>query len=179
MTAIPEPSESAVIVTVPEAQSVVGTFRAELDRAALRGVPPHVTVLYPFLPPEQIDASTRAALAEAVASTAAFDVVLARVGWFGDTVVWLAPEPDEPFRALTQAVHRRFPQYPPYGGVHSDSIPHLTIGHDAPVEHLRAAADAVKGHLPIRFRVSSVHLILGSPNPASWQTLAEFALPSP
>ena len=139
MTATVEPpSESAVIVAVPEAQSVVGSFRTDLDRAALRGVPPHVTVLYPFLPPEQIDAGTRAALAEAVASTEAFDVVLARVGWFGDTVVWLAPEPDGPFRALTQAVHHRFPQCPPYGGVHSDSIPHLTIGHDAPVDHLRA-----------------------------------------
>ena len=49
-------------------------------------MPPHVTVLYPFLPPD----------------------------------------------------------YPPYGGEYDDPMPHLTVGHDRPVELLRSAAAEVE-----------------------------------
>ena len=44
-------SESAVIVPVPEAEPAVGGLRAALDRAAVWGVPAHVTLLYPFVTP--------------------------------------------------------------------------------------------------------------------------------
>src|SRR4029079_10015458 len=33
-----------------------------------------------------------------------FDFSLVATRWFADTVVWLAPDPDAPFRVLTQAV---------------------------------------------------------------------------
>lgn len=72
-------------------------------------MPAHVTVLFPFLSPQRIDESALAALCRAVASVAAFDVMLPRVGWFGTDVLWLAPEPPQPFRALTAAVWREFP----------------------------------------------------------------------
>ena len=132
-----KPTESAVIVAVPEAEPVVGTLRADLDRAAGWGVPAHVTVLYPFLPPDRIDDRALTALAAAIRTVPAFDLVLPRTAWFDDSVLWLAPEPDQPFRALTAAVWARFPDYPPYGGGHADVIPHLTVGHDAPAAVLR------------------------------------------
>ena len=44
-------SESAVLVPFPEAERVVSPYRARLDGAAALGVPAHVTVLYPFVPP--------------------------------------------------------------------------------------------------------------------------------
>ncbi len=46
----------------------------------------------------------------------AFDCAFGRREWFGEDVPWLAPEPDEPFRDLTAAVWRAFPEQPPYGG---------------------------------------------------------------
>jgi 2'-5' RNA ligase len=88
-----DPTESAVIVAVPEAGDVVGPHRAELDRAASWGVPAHVTVLYPFVPPAKIDDRVIRALADALQSVTAFGITFARVAWFGDEVVWLAPEP--------------------------------------------------------------------------------------
>jgi len=45
----------------------------------------------------------------AIASVRAFDVTFARVAWFGPHVVWLAPDPGAPFRALTQAGAGSFP----------------------------------------------------------------------
>jgi len=70
--ASPEVTHSAVLVPVPEAERVVSHHRARLDAAAAAGVPAHVTVLYPFVPPSAITAGTVAALAQAVASVAAF-----------------------------------------------------------------------------------------------------------
>lgn len=65
---VPGPQESAILVPVPQAEPVVGHLRARLDRAAGRGVPAHVTVLYPFLPPAQITGTVLARAAAAVAS---------------------------------------------------------------------------------------------------------------
>ncbi|HYS33327.1 MAG TPA: hypothetical protein VEM58_13815 [Streptosporangiaceae bacterium] len=45
------PTESAVVVRIPEAEGVVGRFRADLDLAAPLGVPAHVTVISPFVAP--------------------------------------------------------------------------------------------------------------------------------
>ena len=172
-----EPSQSALIVAVPEAEPVVAAHRDRLDRAASWGVPAHVTVLYPFLPPERIDERVRAVLGQVSAAVPAFFLTLGRLCWFGDQVLWLAPDPPGPFRALTAAVTARFPGVPPYGGRFEDVVPHLTLGHDHPVEVLRAAGEAVRPQLPIHARVSSLRLIAGDPVPGdSWTTLAEFPL---
>src|ERR687888_404676 len=46
----------------------------------------------------------------------AFFVTLRRLGWFDERVVWLAPEPAEPFQQLTAAVVAHFPGVLPYEG---------------------------------------------------------------
>jgi 2'-5' RNA ligase len=159
------PTQTALIVAVPEAEDAVGPFRATFDTAASWGVPAHVTVLYPFLPPEQINAHVLTAISAAVAEVPRFDATFTHVEWFDDAVVWLAPQPNEPFRQLTDAVWRRFPETPPYAGAHPDSVPHLTIGHDQPKHQLSQAAEAVSTHLPIRAAITAVRLITGAPEP--------------
>ena len=169
-------TESAVIVALPEVEQVVGHIRADLDPAAVWGVPAHVTVLFPFVVPGRIDDGVLATVALAVRSVPRFTAVFPRVEWFGDQVVWLAPEPADRFRALTSAVCERFPDHPPYGGAHRDVVPHVTIGAGEAVEPLREAARAVAGLLPLRAEVSSVRVISGSQEPGSWRTVAELPL---
>ena len=172
-----QPNQSALIVAVPEAEPVVAAHRERLDRAASWGVPAHVTVLYPFLPPSEIDEPARAAIAQVALGVPAFFMTLRDVAWFGRRVLWLAPDPPEPFRLLTAAVIARFPQARPYDGAFADVVPHLTVGHDHPVDVLEAAAAGVEPHLPIHARVSSLRLIAAaSANPDCWVTLDEFPL---
>ena len=64
--------------------------------------------------------------------------------------MWLHPEPSEPFAALTAAVWRRWPAYPPYEGAHEVVIPHLTVSED-PIE--------VDIPLPIKASARAVTLI--------------------
>ncbi|MEU6741541.1 hypothetical protein [Streptosporangium sandarakinum] len=63
-----KPTRTALIVPIPEAEEAVGPFRAALDVSAGWGVPAHVTVLYPFLPPERIDSRVLAALTGTIAA---------------------------------------------------------------------------------------------------------------
>jgi hypothetical protein len=169
-------------VPVPAAEPAVGQHRARLDEAARDGVPAHVTVLYPFVPPAGISESLLSSLGSLFAEFAAFEFTLDRVSWFGEMVVWLGPRDPAPFTALTNLVFTAFPSCPPYGGQHAEVIPHLTLGHAGPPETLRAAADSVRPYLPVTAVAQEVTLMAGprpgmkdSP-PGQWRTIAAFPL---
>jgi 2'-5' RNA ligase len=176
--ALANATQTAVLVLVPEAERAVAEHRTHLDMAASWGVPAHLSVVYPFVPPADVDEHVLARLAAAVGTVPAFDCVFARTDWFGDDVLWLAPEPDAPFRALIRAVVAAFPAHLPYGGIHRDSVPHLTVGERrlGSAAELTAAERAVRAHLPIRARVDRAVLLAGRPERASWQSVAEFRL---
>jgi hypothetical protein len=43
--------------------------------------------------------------------------------------LYLAPDPDAPFAALTDAVYRAFPDHPPFAGKFDVVVPHVTVAH--------------------------------------------------
>ena len=92
---------------------------------AALGVPAHITILFPFAPPEQVD---EGALAELADRHDAFAFALAELRHFGGEVTYLAPEPAAPFSSLIDAAVARWPEYPPYEGTIAEVIPHLTVG---------------------------------------------------
>src|SRR3954470_19451750 len=171
-------TETAVLVLVPEAEAAVAEHRAHLDMAASWGVPAHLSVVYPFVPPADVDDDVLTRLAAAVGSVSSFGCTFDRTEWFGEDVLWLAPEPDAPFRELVRAVVAAFPAHPPYGGIYDESIPHLTVGERrlGSTAHLVAAEHAVRGQLPIRARVARAVLLAGRPQRDTWQPVAEFPL---
>jgi hypothetical protein len=106
------------------------------------------------------------------------DDAFRRTDRFGDDVLWLAPEPDGPFRQLIRAVVTAFPAYLPYGGTYDEPVPHLTVGELrlGSTAELAAAELTVREQLPIRARVDRAVLLAGPPEPTSWKRVAEFAL---
>jgi 2'-5' RNA ligase len=157
----PEPVETALLVTVPAADPVVGRHRARLDRAGRVGVPAHVTVLYPFVPFGSLTAADLAAVTALARSVPGFTLDFADTAWFGEEVVYLRPTPCEPLLDLVARVGEAFPGLPPYAGAHDEVVPHLTVGHDRPVEELRVAEAAVLGRLPFSQRVDALGLWAG------------------
>jgi hypothetical protein len=178
--------ETALLLPVPAAEPAVGRHRARLDEAAREGVPAHLTVLYPFLPPAGIGEPLLASLGRLFAGFAAFEFTLDRVGWFGEEVVWLGPRDPAPFSALTSAVFTAFPSCPPYGGQRaaavSAAIPHLTFGKMGGLQALGAAAESVGPSLPIEATAAEVVLMSGprpgTPGtpPGQWRAVAAFPL---
>ena len=174
--------QSALLLPVPAAETAVGPHRARLDLSARDGVPAHLTVLYPFLPPALIDDAVLASAAALFVAFPAFTFTLDRVGWFGEDVVWLGPRDQQPFRALTGLACGAFPSCAPYGGRYADVIPHLTIGDQGGVPALRAAGAAVRPYLPIEAAAAEVTLMAGPPPgtpgtpPGQWRQVSAFPL---
>ena len=168
--------ESALLIPIPEADDVVGQWRERLDHAASLGVPAHVTVLYPFVPPSNIDRHVTTEVAAIAAATPPFDYSFSEVRWFGTDVAWMEPDDDQPFRDLTEAFSRRWPSCPPYGGVYEDVIPHLTIAQHGPLHDMEAAADTVSEALPVVGAARELWLMAGSDQPRSWRVEAMFTL---
>ena len=154
-------SESAVVVRVP-VPPVAERLRRRWDWAAQSGVPAHVTILYPFIPVIDLDTSVRQALAGIAADHEPFDVRFSRVGRF-PTVVYLAPDPPEPFNRLTEAIHARFPDFPPYEGAFEVVIPHLTIVEsiEAPLDEVATAAETA---LPFGHRATRLEVLVHGPD---------------
>jgi hypothetical protein len=74
-------------------------------------------------------------------------VQLVGTGRFED-VLYLAPEPDEPFLALVNTLAQHYPQYPPYGGAFGRVIPHVTVARGER-SLLDLAAAAIASSLPV------------------------------
>jgi hypothetical protein len=72
-------SESALLIPVPNAEAAVQHWRQQLDPASHLGVPAHVTVLYPFLPPAGLDGAVITRLANVFQRQSAFAFSLTRV----------------------------------------------------------------------------------------------------
>lgn len=147
------PTEHALVVPFPGLVDLVGIPN---------DLPPHVTVLYPCAGDVQ-------AIGEVLAPFEAFDVTFRRLDRFPGTL-WLAPEPAEPFRRMTEAMVARFPDHQPYGGAFDSIIPHLTVAH----ARLDETEPLVEQRLPLRSRVASVVLFEGAG--PHWREAHTFAL---
>ncbi|WP_165842843.1 2'-5' RNA ligase family protein [Phenylobacterium deserti] len=149
---------SALVLVVPEVETLLADIRAEHDPAAKLGMPPHVTVLYPFASPKRLGPTERMALAELILGFPAMDLSFQRTARFPD-VLWLAPEPVEPVLALADGLTAAFPKYPPYRGKFTTVIPHLTVA-QAPAPVLDQLEPIVRARFaePVRARADAVAL---------------------
>jgi 2'-5' RNA ligase superfamily len=172
--------QSAVIVPFPGVEHFVAAHRSRLDATAAWGVPAHVTVLYPFMPPEALNEATLATLAAAVSTVPSFECTFSGP-FVDDAFLWLQPDAPsrQSFLRLTSAVWEAFPDYPPYQGAHRDDLtPHLTVAEPrrATVNQARAAARDVAQHLPYTSPVGEALLIAGSEAPNSWRSLCSLPM---
>jgi 2'-5' RNA ligase len=171
------PTESALVVLVPTAEALVKPFRDRHDPGAAAGMPAHITVLYPFCAPEDLGKSGIDRLRTSLSLFTRFQFSLRRMGRFSG-VLFLAPEPDLPFRQLTTAIWQCYPNFPPYGGGFDDPMPHLTLAQLPDEQDLDRVADefacASQGMLPIHATASQVALM--DNEPGRWQVRAELGL---
>jgi len=163
-------ADSTLIVPVPSVEQVLAEVLGRPQQAPT-GIPAHITALFPFAAADAIDTALEAAIGEVVAGFAPFDFRLVDVGTF-PTVLYLAPEPAQPFRDLTNALWSRWPQFPPYGGAYDDVIPHLTVatGRQSPdvIERLQRL-------LPLEARAAEVWLLTQEPQ-SRWALRRRFPL---
>jgi hypothetical protein len=135
---------------------VVETWRRAHSPDGAAGMPAHLTVLYPFAPVEEVDLER---VRELAAATGRFSFELVAVHEWPDGVVWLAPRPAEPFVRLIARCVERFPSWPPYGGIHDEIVPHLTVVHTEDAAVRAAASESVAGSVPIRCEANELSVM--------------------
>jgi 2'-5' RNA ligase len=151
--------ESAVVVRFPELDELMDALRGRfaLPRKP-NGIAAHVTVIVPFLGRDELtEEHELPALRQLCANVGSFDVTFAQTGRFPH-VLYLAPEPAEPFIAFTRAMLARWPQLRPPGGREKPIVPHLTVTTARPPKVFHQVEQALRPLLPIRARAESAQL---------------------
>ena len=168
--------ESVLFASVPEAEQAISSLRQRYDPVARVGVPAHITLLYPFMPPSKITTPIVDRITHALHRFSAFEFKLQRIIKLPKTL-YLEPEPSEPFVRLTNALAQEFPDYPPDGGKYAGVLPHVTVANGSaslaieaeaeltPIMHQRGPIFAVCRAVDL-FENSSGH----------WKPLHSFAL---
>ena len=138
---------------VPEAESLVRDARMRFDPSAAAGVAAHVTLVTPFVPLADLDWTV---LRATLARHGPFAYRLTGLAGFRG-VLYLAPDPPEPFVALSRDLVERFGT-PLYGRPDVEPVPHLTVAMQDDDEALEVAA-ALLDPLPLACTASEATLL--------------------
>jgi 2'-5' RNA ligase len=156
--------ELALVVPFEGLAPVVDDLRERTcESKPSHGMPPHVTLLVPA--PRDVEG-----IAEVLFAFAAFEVVFARLDRFPGTL-WLAPEPAQQFARMIEALMRRFPDYPPYGGAFREIVPHLTVAQS----EFDEGVSTLEPWLPLSTRADRA-VLLEQVQAVHWREVATFEL---
>lgn len=164
-----------MFATVPVGEAVEAFRGRHHPRAIARKLPPHVTIVPPFMRDVDEDGKLAAELGSHFARSARFDAELIGIGRFRRHV-WLAPGPDERWLELLTSTRDRFPHLVRDGD--HDPVPHLTIAEIGKGESTRRVAELAEEELgsllPIRFEVQEAGLY--EVHRDGWHEVRRFAL---
>lgn len=176
-------ASAIVIPAPPPVAEFVAAFRREHPGQESYALPPHITVMWPFISPGTLDDGPDEALLRQTADRlrricrliAPFTVTLDRYGTFPGGVLYLAPRDPAPIIALHSHILAQFPEYPPYGGEYGELVPHMTLGIFAPED-----VSAIAGRLtlePLAFEVDRLCFMYGDQRFSQpWKTAAVIPL---
>lgn len=162
---------TAVVVLLPELEPLIGGWRRRYTGDGARGMPPHVTLIIPFADSADLD-DRLGPLGRALGAFAPFDVVVTETARFPG-LLYLRPEPEEPFLAMTETVESAFPEFPPYAGEFDDIVPHVTVA-QADEEVLGGIERELVPQLPVKARVERGWLVENTP--VGWRRHTAFPL---
>src|SRR3954453_14973233 len=121
--------ESALVIVIDDAEPFDAVRREFAVETFELGIPFHVTLLYPFAPTDGLSDDLLADVRAFFAAWPPFELDLSAVAAWPD-VVYAVPKPAAEPRRCMQALFDRFPQWPPYGGIHDVVMPHATLAED-------------------------------------------------
>jgi 2'-5' RNA ligase len=158
------------VIPVPEAEDLVARLRGG------PGPPAHITLVYPFVVTADLTTGVLSVLTERFAAHPSFGYRLARTTRFLD-VLFLDPEPDDPFRGLVRALGAddERGERPPYPLEVTDIRPHVTVTRSDDPDALRRAEAEIASALPIACRAAEALVVAEEP-PGSWRVDARFPL---
>lgn len=165
---------SALIIPMGELRGQLGRL-GNLAMAGAPGLPPHISVLYPFLSGGEVKDQDRRLLESVIGGFPRVMINFKALRWFRKEVLWLEPSPAVPLRKLTEAIVESFPECKPYGGEFDEIVPHLTVAERKPRPRMLLAQALVRRRLPLVATAGAVWWMAQDPT-GSWHRVATFEL---
>ncbi|MGW6978303.1 2'-5' RNA ligase family protein [Streptomyces sp. NPDC054932] len=155
---MPDPGTTAVVIVLPDAAPLLDAASCIDPSLVRRGVPAHVSLLYPFVPESTLTDQDEEGVRSLAASFPAADLLLEELVTASGFVAVTVPE----LQPLVDAFRDRWPGLRPYSGrFGARPAAHVTVamGADNPTAsaHLRTA---VGNLLPLRTRAAAVQLVV-------------------
>lgn len=170
---------TALLVPVPAAEPLIAPWRMKYDISAAEGVPAHVTLLYPFVPPASLDETLIASVGQIAACVRPFPLTLEKPERLGE-ILALPLGPSEPLEHLRTLLAARWPEITPYGGKYGPHPRlHVTVAWSAEArpggaDDLDALARVLWPSLPITTTAEALWLMVRRDE--RWHLLREIAL---
>ena len=123
---------SSIDLHFNELTDVLEPWRMSVEVASL-GVPPHITLLYPWRK-SPLKVSDLNELEHILKNVEPFELCFDSVATFDSGIVYLALREEAEVRKLMQKIFASFPDTPPYGGAFANPQPHLTIAKCQPAQ---------------------------------------------
>ena len=148
--------QSSIDLHFLELSPLTDRWRKPTTAVANLGVPPHITLLWPWkdAPVAQADLNK---LEATLTPFKPFQLTLSHIEIFENGAIYFALEDESIPRAIMQALFKTFPETPPYGGEFPDPRPHITIAKppkDQSEAWQQEIARAIQ--LPIHFWVKEI-----------------------
>ncbi len=119
------PKRSVLCLFPEPAIEDLESFRQRHIEHPSKSVPLHITLLYEFFPPHQLDGSVIERLDEIVRKTPRFEFQAIPISAFPlSKVLYLTPSPMTPIEKIASSLHDEFPEWSPPSG---HPIYHMTI----------------------------------------------------
>jgi 2'-5' RNA ligase len=167
--------ETALVFVIHDAEPFEAVRRDYAPGEFARGIPFHITLLYPFAPPGELTADVIGDARAFFTQQRAVELELVRLALW-PSVVYAVPEPEATLRACMTRLHALFSQWPPYGGEFDEVVPHATLGEDIDAEAAYPEIERrLSGHLPLRRHVHSA-VLLEEFAPDRWRERERFPL---
>ncbi len=153
------PRKSAIDIHFKEIDDLISKWRHSTIAVASKGVPPHITLLFPWrpVPITDIDIST---LRSVTKGQHPFPIVFTHIEQFSKRVIYLAINEESDVRILIQKIIAAFPDASPYDHEFPNPIPHLTIAKapdDATFDALfKEVSASIVSELPIEIIVREI-----------------------
>jgi 2'-5' RNA ligase len=122
-------------------------------------VPPHVTLLYPFVEPTALDDRIRGVIASIASRQVPFSFEMSGPERWPDTV-YAAVAPAAPFLEIHRDLAAAFPDFPIYGRPGFQLIPHVTIAESQFVDDPSVLGDPSWSDLPADGLVTRLEVIV-------------------
>lgn len=164
------PLRTSVTITPPHSvQAIAVPLLRRYAYDLPRRLPAHITLLYPFVPPDALEAAT-GKLRALCADVASFPLTVRGYGHFPH-VIYLALAPSPALTDLRTRIWDAFPDCNPYDGAFDGEMPapHITVGvfNSAAKQHRAELPD----YPPQTFTVDRLHVNIGhEPELLPWLT---------